>query len=70
VDQFGDKGKRILIRNRPFVEISIILNRSEFPIFLFDEEEATCIGRLGSSDALEPQILVQELLLLLLLCWR
>ena len=70
MDQLQYEGKGIFVRDGPFVEISIVLHQSEFPVFLFNEEESTGIGGFRSSDALKPEILVQEFVLLLLFSWR
>jgi hypothetical protein len=43
MDQFGYERQGILVGDCPFVESSIVLYQMELPIFLPDEEEATCI---------------------------
>jgi hypothetical protein len=43
VNQLWNKGKGIFIWDRPLVEVSIVLDRSELPVLLFNEEEATGI---------------------------
>jgi hypothetical protein len=44
VNQFRNEGEGKFIRDHPFIKVLIVLDWSEFPIFLFDEEEAAGIG--------------------------
>ncbi len=44
-DRF-DQGERIVVVDRLFVQLSVVLDGSEFPILLFNEEEGGRIRRL------------------------
>ena len=39
VDKVGDEGKRVCVMDSVFVDIVVVLTRSETTIFLFDKEE-------------------------------
>jgi hypothetical protein len=53
VNEVRDQWEWVLIRYHPFVEVSIILHRAISSILLFNEEEATRVGRFGSLNSLE-----------------
>ena len=50
VDSLENKGGNVAVPFGPFVYWSIILDRSEFPIFLLDKEEICGIGAPGFAD--------------------
>ena len=70
MDELRYEGEGIFVRDGPFVKISVVLYWSELPVFLLDEEKPTGIGRFRSSDAFEPEILIQKLALFLFFSWR
>jgi hypothetical protein len=69
MNEVGDQGKGIFIWHSPFVKVVIVLHQSISSILLFDEEKATGIWRLGSSDSLQMQVGIDELALLFFLHW-
>ena len=56
VDNLGYQWGYIFILFCPLVQWSIILYWAEFAIFLFDEEEIGCIGRLRDTDRSSTQM--------------
>jgi len=62
-----DKGiEWVFIGNCPLVQVSIVLHRAEFAIFLANQKEATGVGRFRSTNSLETKVLREELSLFLL----
>ena len=47
VHEVGDEGKGIGILGGVFIEVSVVLTRAEFSIFLFDKEERGRLGGVG-----------------------
>ena len=50
VQKFGDEREGISVLSCPFVQISIVLARSELPVLFPYEEEGRCLRRLRGSD--------------------
>ena len=45
-----------------FIDVSVILTRTESSVFLFDEEEGRGLGRIGWADLSRGEVLIQEVL--------
>ncbi len=61
VDQGGYKGKGVAVFNRPGVYWSVVLDRSEFSVFLFDEEEGRGVGAFRWLDGSAGGVFFEEL---------
>ena len=60
VDCLRDEGGDILILLGPFVDWPVILYESQFPIFLFDEEEVSRIGTPQFSNGAPLEVFSHE----------
>jgi hypothetical protein len=59
-DEFGDEWEWGGILAGPFIEFSVVLHRSELPVFLFDKEEWGCELALGLGDVSLVEVLLEE----------
>ena len=50
VHEVGDEGKGVGIAGGVFVEVSIVLARTKFSVFLLDKEEGRCLGGVGRTN--------------------
>jgi hypothetical protein len=50
IDKFWNEGERVSILDGPLIHFSVVLDRSQFPVFLFDEEEWGSVRALRWSD--------------------
>jgi hypothetical protein len=69
VNEIGDEGKGIGIVNSMFVDILIVLTRSESSIFLFDKEEGGGLWQVGRTYLSSFEVLLNERLCGLTLFW-
>ena len=49
VDELGNEWEGVVVANGPFVDGSVVLYGSKFPVLLLDEEEGRCITALRGS---------------------
>jgi hypothetical protein len=66
IDKIVNEGEGIVIRYHPFIQVSVVLYRVKLSVFLSDEEEATGVGRIESSNSFQSEVLGKKLLLLFL----
>jgi hypothetical protein len=50
IDKFWNEGERVAILDGPLIYLSVVLDQSQLPIFLFDEEERGSIRAFRWSD--------------------
>jgi hypothetical protein len=67
IDQLRDKWKGVAISDRPLVNSSVVLDRTELSIFLLDEEERGGIRALGWANVTFLHVFLYKLLQFLLL---
>jgi hypothetical protein len=59
-NEFGDEWEWCGVSAGPFVELLVVLHRSEFPVLFFDEEEWGCELALGLGDVSLVEVLLEE----------
>ena len=62
VHEVGNKGEGVGVTGGMFVEIPVILARTKFSIFLFDEEERGCLGGVGRTNLPSGKVFFEEVL--------
>jgi len=51
-----------MVFNCPFIDGSVVLDRVQLPVFLFDEKECSSVGAFGWSDGSSFYMFLDELL--------
>src|SRR5712672_1256737 len=62
VYELGNQWERVRVSDGPLVQASVVLDGSEFPIFLLDEEERGGVGTLGGVNIAFAGVLDNEFL--------
>ena len=62
VHKVGDERKGVGVASSMFIEIPVILARTEFSIFLLDEEERGRLGRVGRTNLSGGKVFFKEVL--------
>ena len=62
VHKVGDEGKGVGIAGGMFIEVPVILARTEFSIFLLDEEEGGRLGGVGRTNLSSGEVFFEEVL--------
>jgi len=44
IDKLRDEWERVMVLNSPFIELAVVIDRSEGSTFLFDKKEGSGIG--------------------------